>query len=364
MARKYSNQTGQSVSAIVIVAAMTLSIWGCGDDEPNPVVPPSVEDPGLLSLDRTSWLWASAPLAVSVSPENPGVLTTFDPEDRVEAVRWFSPRERTLRRYLNPDLIDQERDETVPTMDLYLRTDDETWEPDTWGGIMRGLRSPCGPGLDLAEMVYWDIWVNDGFPNPADRSGRLHIDFGYISEDGFWPDDDEGDIEFGTWQREDGIIAGFPDGVFFAPEEDIGLDGNEWGPQLFNASYEIQGDTPYPRINGTARNAREDSEDLDGNTRLNLSDGYFTVVIDLKETPAQVDVVQDFENVQDLVDQGLAWRKYSFHIFLSDVVDRDLAPNLSDLHQLRIWFEDDLMPSRSEVQLQISAPWFHDILTP
>ena len=96
----------------------------------------------------------------------------------------------------------------------------------------------------------------------------------------------------------------------------------------------------------------------------NLLSDFKRLVIDLKETPAQVDVVQDFENVQDLVDQGLAWRKYSFHIFLSDVVERDLAPNLSDLHQLRIWFEDDLMPSRTEVQLQISGPWFHGTLTP
>lgn len=335
-----------SLLAVFFLAIFCLATWGCSDEESQPVVPVPTEDPGLISLDRSSWLWASAP------------STTFSPEDRVEHVRWFAPRERTLRWYLNPNLDGDTRDDTVPTMDLYLRSDNDAWEPENWGGVTRGLRSHDRPGLDLSGMVKLDIWVNDGHPDPADRSGRLHIDFGYISEDGFWPEDGDGEIQIGTWQMEDGILDGNPDGVFFAPDEDIGLDGFENGPQRFDSSYEINGDNPFPRINGTARNAREDSEDLDGNDRLDIAEGYFTVVIDLKETPADVDVVQDFEDVQELIDNGISWRKYSFDLDLSDVVEREVLPDLSDLHQIRIWFEDDQMPLHTEVQLQISEPWF------
>ncbi len=42
-------------------------------------------------------------------------------------------------------------------------------------------------------------------------------------------------------------------------------------------------DKPYPGINGTARNAR-----------LDLVDGYNSMVIDLEETTALVEVVQDY----------------------------------------------------------------------
>ena len=37
------------------------------------------------------------------------------------------------------------------------------------------------------------------------RRGRLHIDFGYVNEDGFWPQDDEENLIVGSWEREDGI---------------------------------------------------------------------------------------------------------------------------------------------------------------
>ena len=41
-----------------------------------------------------------------------------------------------------------------------------------------------------------------------------------------------------------------------------------------------------------------DDEDLNGNTRLDQDNGYFTTTIDLKETEALVDVVYDYDDVQ------------------------------------------------------------------
>jgi hypothetical protein len=141
-----------------------------------------VDASDIITLSRTGWSWASAPFfGEEYLAQNPDTRS-FEPEDRAENVRWFLPKNRTERRMLNPDLINQERGETQQVMDMYLR--DENWGPETWGGIMRGLSRT---GNDLSKAQFVEIWVNDGKPLDADRRGKLHIDFGYISEDGFCP---------------------------------------------------------------------------------------------------------------------------------------------------------------------------------
>ncbi len=108
----------------------------------------------------------------------------------METVRWYLPKDRVLRRYLNPDLVNQERDETQQAMDLYMQADpDSGWGAQNWGGIMRGISRT---GLDLSRSQFLEFWVNDKEPDATQRSGNLHIDFGYISEDGFWPQDSDG----------------------------------------------------------------------------------------------------------------------------------------------------------------------------
>jgi len=310
-----------------------------------------VDASDVISLTRIAWFWGSAPILGDVYVSESGDARTFDPQDRVGTVRWFLPKERTLRRYLNPDLVNQERDETQPSMDMYLRADDGSWDAEDWGGIMRGISRT---GLDLSKAQFIEIWVNDGVPDKAQRRGKLHIDFGYINEDGFWPPDPAGDPIIGEWEQEDGIIDGNIDDVFFAPEEDIGLDGNENGPQLFSAEYEINGDTPFPGINGTSRNGREDNEDLNGNDNLDRDNGFFTVAIDLQETQPLVDVVYDYDNVQELIDQNISWRKYRIPIAVVDSVSSGTAPNLRAVTHTRIWYEDDEPGAKTAVTLQLS----------
>ena len=77
---------------------------------------------------------------------------------------------------------------------------DGVWDADDWGGIMQGLSRT---GRDLSEAESFEIWINDGHPDLSLRRGRLHIDFGYIDEDGFWPRDTDGTVVMGTWERED-----------------------------------------------------------------------------------------------------------------------------------------------------------------
>ena len=304
---------------------------------------------GAVSLNRQDWFWASAPVPhldadyLVATYDN----RTFGPEDRVPVLRWFAPRERTLRRYLNPSLTGSAADETQPTLDLYLRTEEDPWHSENWGGITIGLDRI---GLDANGLQKIELWVNDHQPDPSLRSGRLHVDFGFINEDGFWPQTADG-LQYGTYQYEDAN----GDGVWVF-EEDIGLDGlDEFGPDRFDPSYEINGDQPYPQINGTARNAREDDEDLNGNTRMDTENGYFTNAIDLKETEPDVDVVRDYADVGDLIAEDIAWRKYSLLLGHSMPIAAEVEPNAQRITHLRIWYENDAPGAPNEVHVQLSG---------
>lgn len=331
-----------------------------------------VDASDIISLTRTSWFWASAP----VDLVDGSLVDYYDPADRVPAVRWFLDKDRVLRRYLNPDLEGQERDETQQAMDLFLWADpDSGWGDQNWGGIMRGVSRT---GLDISRSQFLEFWVNDKVVDPERRGGRLHIDFGRISEDGFWPKQSDGSLLVGEWEHEDGINSEAERDWVWTQAEDIGLDGNERGPQLYDAAYDYEGtstlptgetvtpdypgpNTPYPGINGTARNNREDTEDLNGNTRLDTENTYFSVVVSLADS-ALIDVLRDYpaSDTDELAANSIAWRKY--RIRLSDAIevaeDPGDVPSLEAVTHVRIWYEwsdeDAFVPRRDQIHLQLS----------
>ncbi|MCK5407213.1 MAG: hypothetical protein KAJ37_07155, partial [Candidatus Krumholzibacteria bacterium] len=298
----------------------------------------------IISLTRQSWHWASVP----IHGQDPGYqqatgdLRDFDAVDRVETNRWFIPKDRVLRRYLNPDLVESERNETQHAMNLFLRAEDGIWDPEDWGGIMRGISRA---GLDLSESQFLEFWINDGVPDRDQRSGKLHIDFGFIDEDFYW-DFPEG-LVTGTFDDED--TNG--DGIFVAAE-DIGLDTVQ-DRRIYDAAFNDYGD-PYPGINYTETNNLRDSEDLNANTRFDRSNGFFTMTVDLKETEPLADVVYDYDDVADLVENNISWRKYRIPIGAMLDIGIDRAPDLAAVTHVRIWFEDDNANARTQVQLQLS----------
>ncbi|MBK8165963.1 MAG: cell surface protein SprA [bacterium] len=308
-----------------------------------------VDASDVISLSRLGWSWASIPYLGAAWRVERADAREFTAPSRVPVVRWFLPKERVLRRYLNPDLVNQERDETQSTMDLYLRADG-LWRPDNWGGIMRGISRT---GLDLSKSQFVEVWVNDQEADPSRRSGRLHIDFGYINEDGFWPLDEFGNPVENSFQREDGSDGTTPDGVW-TYNEDIGLDGDDSEVKHYRADYEYAGDAPFPRINLTARNNREDTEDLNANGILDRTDGYYTISIDLGTTEPLVDVVQDYDNVQDLIDGNIAWRKYRIPLAAVDSVAVGGSANLKAVTHVRVWYENDGPTPPTAVHLQLS----------
>ena len=305
----------------------------------------------VVTLGRLGWYRASRPI-------DPETRLLREAGERLSDVRWYTPETRVLRRWLNPELQGQERDETQQAITVYLRQDGG-WTQDSWGGLMRGLSRT---GLDLSKSQFLEIWINDGERDPATRRGKVHIDFGTISEDFVWPRDEQtGELEFGTEQRED---INF-DGIFNVATEDVGLDALVDGEgnviregAAYSAERTIDGQPgPYPAINNTAGNNYEDTEDLNGDSQFNTRNSYYSVTIDLAETEPLVDVAVDYPDAEV---QNTAWRKY--RIRLSDefleAIDDGGAPNIAAVKHLRIWYEDAEASAPEDLTLQLSELTF------
>lgn len=357
MAGRYLPHGWLNRSRIMAAAVpILLCLAACSNDSDSPVVPEATEEPGTVNIQRLSWSRASLPVnPVGGDGESPTITT----QSRVETIRWFMATPMVLRRHMDPDTAPADRDTPVPSMELYLRSETDTWGPSSWGGIMC---SPSATGVgfpNMSGMAWLDIWVNDGVVEPAMRSGRLHVDYGRLDEDGFWPIDEQGLRITDRFEQEDGIFTGLPDGVWTS-QEDIGLDGRDDEPFAYRADYEIDGDRPYPQINNTARNNREDTEDVDNNGLLDRTNSYYSHVIDLATTVPIIDVIQDYDDVQELFAEGIAWRLYRIPIRRSGtMVDASGFPDLADVRHFRIWFEDSAPWAVPIRRLQLSGIRFH-----
>ncbi len=308
-----------------------------------------IDSSDLMPISRLSWNASSAPAhgeGLVVLPSDPRYADNaylldhdYQPEGRLET-RWFLPKNATLRRHLNPDLKEAEARESQQVLQIFLSSEGETWTGDHWGGVMRGLGSS---GIDLTKAQFLEFWVND-YRHEAlgtERSGTLHFDFGYISEDFYWPESG-GTLETGTFQKEDGILPGEVPNSLWTIDEDVGL-GNDADADRYDAEY-VSSTDPFPHINGTRENNREDSEDLNGNTTFDRQNGFFTISVSMTDS-ALVDVLRDYpaDQVDDNLTENLAWRKYRIRLSdaLSVVPAGGPSPYLGAVSHMRIWFEDD-----------------------
>jgi hypothetical protein len=288
--------------------------------------------PSEITLSRPDWYPASLPL-------QSGHVAA----GRADANRWFQPRERVVRRLLDPELSGPARNETEPCLEIFLRDDGNV--PGTWGGIMTGFTAP---GRPLDEVTELEIWINDFRPDPSERAGTLHVDLGAIDEDFAWPDS-AGVVRYGTFQHEDLNH----DGIFNRSTEDVGLDavvahGEVVIPgEVYDPEDGVDGD-PYPRINNTRGNLEEDSEDLDGNDRFDRGDHYLAFAIDLRQDTADLDVPLVHPD-EDL--RGTAWRRYVLPLAEGEVRSDGPFGPVDELRHLRIWLDGVDMDEPYRVQL-------------
>lgn len=326
---------GRWFGGALLLAWLLLTVSCANDTVEPPRVLPTVD---YWPEDRLAWRTSSVPAALAGFRDGEAAA-----QRRVDTIRWFRPREPVLAGHLDPDLGGPARDQALSALQLYLRADDGVWAPDAWGGIMAGRGHQ---GVDIRRTNTFEIWVNDFHPDPADRRGVLHIDFGFLGEDHVWPTEFDGP-RYGTWEDED-----WNDDDIFTQDEDTGLgDINDAEP--FDPTWGSAAD-PYPGINSTNRNNQWDTEDVDGDGAFEWSEGYFSYTLDLAVTAPFIDVVRDHEDVADLVAENLAWRCYRFDLWRGEPVDRDLWPDHGHVTHLRIWYEDAADGAPEVVNLQFA----------
>lgn len=317
-----------------------------------------------VTLNRRAFKAPSIPLKILEEEVFSDSMAT----ERKGELRWYSPRQALQEYDLKPTIDEQEGDDNRQMLEMYFapRGDSEADRAQSWVGATTTLSRT---GADLSRAQFIDIWVNDGIPyeDREDREGTLYLDFGTMSEDAVWYQNDiSGDQS--TWR----VVP--PNNVYDTEDasgdgqldrnsttnEDIGLDsvpdGSVGDEPFDNFEFdegEFDEDNYQPRdffsINGTEGNQQLDSEDLDGNLSPDHLSSYFEFEIDLAdETLWETDVRRDF--VINDPGQGLTvtpadtsgWRRIRLSLDDEDLVSIFKDPTAVDpvwkkIFHARVW---------------------------
>ncbi len=266
-----------------------------------------------LVMRRGVWTESSAPVGTnSREVHNKRDLWWYNPYDPI-SIREIWPEK---------DVQSHEDRQDVLFLEYYP---DSTINPDTqgWAGLMRSLYSGLA---DQSKTKFIEIWY---LPDTTALSHPvLYIDAGNISED----IDDDG---FRDTEDRNG------NGVF-EENEDTGLDtlysedeivenpvspddpaGDDWD---YSNSYE------YSHINGTEGNRQDpdrlnriDTEDINGNGALDLSNSYYEYTIDLNYE----------EYVEETTTSG--WKLLRIPFQDSSVYSTVGNPDNSSINFVRMW---------------------------
>ncbi len=222
-----------------------------------------------------------------------GVWTLSSPPQGMEftdrcRMWWYNPYDQVPIQEIWPNKDVERNQEKTNVMHLQFfpgephRPSNSDFDPTrterNWNGVMRALY----PGAyDQIRAKFLEVWVN------GDK-GILHVDLGEISED---LDEDR------LLDTEDKPRNGQRDGIL-DDDEDLGLDtlDNDQERDFYNSTLaDPAGDDwnydnryDYTHINGTQgnredpdRGRRPDTEDINSNSVLDLTDSYFEFAIDL-----------------------------------------------------------------------------------
>ncbi len=114
----------------------------------------------------------------------------------------------------------------------------------------------------------------------------------------------------------------------FSFDEDLGLDGyGEEGPQRYIANFNVDGDTPYPFINGSAKNSREDTGTEGGGwARVWLFSPFFVIPAVKKVYATKDDFEEKKLHYENLRNDAANAKSYA-----------DLLVNINGGFQLESW---------------------------
>ena len=274
-----------------------------------------------LGLSFSTWVMGSKP------------WPTLLPKGRIN---WYNPLNVRMRHvYDEATLTDSEKDEnvTVLAMKVFPNTLQQPGQESmSYAGVMKYL----GNQLDFSNKKYIELLVKVDKYQETIPNITLHVDLGDINED-FYTDYGGLNVLNTEDKNNDGELS---------PDEDTGLDGIPDGqpgddPNDNAAFGEADADGDYPFINGTEKNNKLDTEDLDGNGVLNQLDRYLSYAVSL----SNIDPSQN----PYLVDYITSTKYMLIRIPLDvpsayDIVNNSttgVQPTLKKVSYARIWAETD-----------------------
>ncbi len=300
-----------------------------------------------LGVHRRGWVQSSIPLDIF----NDKLTITFNDgipfldQRRALARRgrlsWYNSLVDIRRIYTGREVNSQVAN-TATVMNLAFTPADSAglFEANrSWGGIMRALSAGY---FDQTEAKFLEIWVNG-------KVGRVHIDMGQISED---------IIPNNKLNSEDLV----PRNKLLDNNEDVGLDGvagndpndfwdvngngrRDWGEpaSMDDFNYPSVDSRDFTQaviqgtVNGTENSEREeggprpDTEDINGNSGLEIANSYFSYIVDLDPSSASN------RKYRAGGSDSTGWILY--RIPLVDTVASKNKPSLSNIEYVRLWVD-------------------------
>jgi len=276
----------------------------------------SILDSYPLGIMRTNWVPASNPF-----------MTNF-----VRGrVNWFNPNNVYYKDVFDPiTLSEKEGNEKLSVLSLKI-SPPEIHIPGISAPIWGGLQRYIGNQVDFSDKEYIEFLVKVDSLN-AGSQVRMYLDMGDISEDFYTYNGGRGILN-----TEDGCNGGDLNGQL-EYMEDIGLDNiprEEQGYDPFDYFSNDEIDNEFPHINGTEGNGRLDTEDLNGNGMLDITERFFRFQVPLNDQQSPY-FLSEFNG----------WHLYRVPLKnnpqlleLSNVSNS--YANLSKISYVKVWFETE-----------------------
>jgi hypothetical protein len=335
----------------------------------------SADESDRVTLSRAAWYWASMP----------DPTTALEDSIYRVPVALYNPFGEVQRGDINPTLPETEATDGITVLELgFDRTTARALAEDPgidnsrlWSGAMTPFP---GNGIDLTQTRTIEFWLNDGIPDPTLRKGRIHIDFGDISEDfvffennpsrGAWALESprfnreaNSEIEFQA-QFDDLGWNGLEDGCERLQGRTDHPDGLKWPTGDCHApSIQNLPERQHPWANGTELNNEYDTEDINGDGEFDRISRFFRFSMGLDDpTWLETDIAPEYKDDPNISsvrrdrvkDRG--WRRYRIDFDqvrdqLQQVTSTGQAPNLRQIRYMRIWLEDPEAPLDPDAQI-------------
>jgi hypothetical protein len=307
-----------------------------------------------LGIRYITWTKASPPVKITpfeIPDQRMAVLDTVADKYR-EKIVWFNPYQRVPIKQIWPNRdVNAETGQDTDVLGIELWRDPQAPVDSAWAGIMRSTATFA----NQQRTKFIELWLNEDTTS-SPQYVKYNIDVGQVSEDWYMKTVKDGQLVYGSpsWRglnTEDKNRNGVLDA-----DEDTGIDGiasgqtgdtneDDWQEPNRGAQH------PYDGINGTEGDSRAqsanypDTEDLDGNGQVNLTNDYFQYTFTLDPRDERSRKWLTGETV-DEDGNKTGWKQY--RIPLKEFVDQIGTPDstFQTVYFVRLWFSN--LPSGPE----------------